>query len=443
LAEQEVWLRALETDSNRSKFSPEQLSAMLKQRFAFMSKFFTRERFGRPQFLAALLLLAFLAQCVWLTSRAAKVPNADPNEDRILGGLQLWQGRPGYPGYQLAPGELSPEFNEKLSISHNDPHHSAMYYLIASAPFRVWPGTISTASSLWGWLARAPFIVLGVLLGASVWYVARRLYGNAGGFIGLELYAFAPGMIRSSAIWFAHPETGAAWGAFGAIFTAIAVAHTLYAPREVVLWNWRRILLLGLSLALAIGSQFSLIVLVPVVLLFMLYVAPTRRLAALAIWAAACAIAAFLLFASYFLRASAFVGAVEHASFAAFVWQSFGMPGAYVQLISQFGQLCPVLFIAIPAALVAYIAWPRTRYFGNTAPLLVAALFLILGLATPHYPGLGFRVLALPFLFLFIAGTAADLLETRQRQLALACVWGLLGAYAIWSTMELIRASAT
>ena len=85
-------------------------------------------------------------------------------------------------------------------------------------------------------------------------------------------------------------KTGAAWGAFGAIFTAIAVAHTLYAPREVVLWNWRRIMLLGLSLALAVGSQFSLIVVVPVALAFMLYLAPTRRMAALAIWAVACGI---------------------------------------------------------------------------------------------------------------------------------------------------------
>jgi len=44
-------------------------------------------------------------------------------------------------------------------------------------------------------------------------------------------------------------------GSFGAGGPAIAVAHTLYAPREMVLWNWRRILLLGLSLALAPGTS--------------------------------------------------------------------------------------------------------------------------------------------------------------------------------------------
>jgi hypothetical protein len=101
-------------------------------------------------------------------------------------------------------------------------------------------------------------LFFGVMLGASLWYVARRLYGNAGGYIALALYCFSPAMIVNVAGAQSLGEMGAVWGAFGTVFTAIAVAHTLYAPREVVLWNWRRILLLGLSLALAAGNQFSL-----------------------------------------------------------------------------------------------------------------------------------------------------------------------------------------
>ena len=117
-----------------------------------------------------------------------------------------------------------------------------------------------------------------MLLGSSLWYVARRLYGNAGGYIALSLYAFSPPVIlRASTI---QPATVAAWGAFGAVFTAIAVAHTLYAPREVVLWNWRRILLLGLALAFAIGAQFSLVIIIPLALAFMFYLVPERRGAA-------------------------------------------------------------------------------------------------------------------------------------------------------------------
>src|SRR5262249_56378113 len=138
-----------------------------------------------------------------------------------------------------------------------------------------------------------------------VWYVARRLYGNEGGLIALILYCFAAGMLRAASLWYAEPEMGAAWGAFGSIFTGIAVAHTLYAPREVVLWNWRRMLLLGLSLALAVGSQFSLVVMAPLALAFMIYLAPTRRAAAAIIWTTACLIALTLLFAAYFFHPAA------------------------------------------------------------------------------------------------------------------------------------------
>ena len=108
-------------------------------------------------------------------------------------------------------------------------------------------------------------------------------------------------MIQASAVWHTEPEILAAWGSFGAIFTAIAVAHTLYAPREVILWNWRRIVLLGISLAIAVGSQFSMIIVVPIALAFLLYLAPIRRPAALIIWTAACLLALLVAFRHLFL----------------------------------------------------------------------------------------------------------------------------------------------
>src|SRR5208283_2129870 len=114
----------------------------------------------------------------------------------------------------------------------------------------------------------------------------------------LTLYCFSPSMLQASAVWHTEPEILAAWGSFGAIFTAIAVAHTLYAPREVVLWNWRRIVLLGISLAIAVGSQFSMIVVVPIALAFLLYLAPIRRGAVITIWIAACLVGLLLLFAA-------------------------------------------------------------------------------------------------------------------------------------------------
>ena len=133
-------------------------------------------------------------------------------------------------------------------------------------------------------------------------------------------------MIQASAVWHTEPEILAAWGSFGAIFTAIAVAHTLYAPREVILWNWRRIVLLGVSLAIAVGSQFSMIIVVPLALAFMLYLAPIRRAAALIIWIAACLIALTLLFATYFFHAHTFLEAMRHASFWGATWRQLHRP---------------------------------------------------------------------------------------------------------------------
>ena len=289
------------------------------------------------------------------------------------------------------------------------------------------------------WLAALPYLIFGLLLGASLWYVGRRLFGNAGGYIALALYCFSPGIIRASAVWSAEPEVGAAWGAFGAIFTAIAVAHTLYAPREVVLWNWRRIVLLGLSLALAVGSQFSLIVVVPAALAFMLYLAPTRRPAAVTIWAVACGIALLICYSSYFFHAGAFWQGIRHASFLEISGKAYAMPQAYHQVLAQLGQITPALVVALPVALITYFAWPRARYFGNTAPLLVAVLFLLLAMGMPHYPGLGFQFMAVPFVFIFVAGIAADLLETRHREIVLAAIAGLLVANAAWNLWELAR----
>ena len=357
-----------------------------------MGGFFTRERFGRPQILAALMLLAFLAQCLWLVERGWQTGTVYPEEIyRLERGTALWKHRAlpvAAPDLEkeldsLAAGRPTQPMPGRPGLEHDgyDANHSLSLVSdrissagaeSSTAPTRKYPRDCIA------WLRR-PILFSVCLLGASLWYVSRRLFGNAGGYIALALYCFSPGIVRSAAIWSAEPEIGAAWGAFGAIFTAIAVAHTLYAPREVILWNWRRIVLLGLSLALAVGSQFPLIVVLPVALAFMLYVAPTRRMAALAIWAVACGIGALLLYASYFFHAGEFWRELRHASFFPVSWRAFTMARAYHQVLAQLGQSSPALVLALPVALITYFFWPRARYFGNTAPLLVAVLFLILG----------------------------------------------------------------
>ena len=402
-----------------------------------MMTFFTRERFGGPQAIAALLLLVFLLQCAWLISRTLR-SNGGTNIgelERIHEGLQQWRGRG-------IAGTIDSEFRRQVSFEfpkdEYDRDRSPLWYLIASAPLVAWSGTLGPETvHSWGWLARSPYIIFGLLLGASLWYVARRLFGNVGGYIALALYCFSPAMIiTTSAGLFIDPEMGAVWASFGAVFTAIAVAHTLYAPREVVLWNWRRILLLSLSLVLAVGSQFSLVILLPLTLGFMLWVAPTRRGPALVIWTAAVVLAFVQLCAAYAFHLRIMWQSFRHAEWLRISSPALTNANVYEQTLMIIAKSSPALMIALPVALVTYMVWPRARYFGNTAPLLVAGLFVVLGMASPHFPG-AFFLVAVTFLFTFVAGVAADLLETPYRLLVGAGLVGLLAASAIWNLLQL------
>lgn len=414
-----------------------------------MTRFFTRERFGRPQFLAGALLLAFLAQAGWLVYcelgrfefRRTDSPSA-AEQARISAGWRQFHG-----GSIAGAPYPDPAGALPLEVSRDadgfDTEHSPLLSLVTAAPLLVWPQRVLDPESswYWRWLPRLPFLACGAFLGASLWYVARRLCGNTGGFIALILYCFSPSMIQASAVWHTEPEILAAWGAFGAIFTAIAVAHTLYAPREVVLWNWRRIVLLGVSVAIAVGSQFSMIIVVPLALTFLLYLAPVRRGAAIAIWIAALLVALVLLFATYFFHPHAFCQGMRHASFWGATWRSFTVLGVYREVALQILRACPALALLLPAAIAAYLVWSRTRYFGNSAPLLIALLFIMLGMAHPHVAGAGFLLGSIPFLLIFVSGVVADLMETPFRLLVTACVGGLLGAYILWSLLALAQVS--
>ena len=402
---------------------------MVKQSVSSMGRFFNRERFGPPQIAAGLLILIFVAQCIWLL--AHEVPNyLSEDIPRVNAGVAQWHGR------SIAGAVLSPAMR-RPDTSAYDPDHSPLWYLIDSAPVAL--VRVSPDSVAWLCLTRLPFIVIAALLGASLWYVSHRLYGNVGGYTALGLYCFSPTVIRSATLWFSPPNIAGAWGTFGAVFTAIAVCHTLYAPREVVLWNWRRILLLGVSIALAVGSEFGLVVILPVLLLFMFYLAPNRRAAALAIFVAASVIATFLLWAAYFFHPGAFLRGLALARWFNTSATAFTMPAAYLQVARELAASGPVLVILVPLALFFYVAWPRCRYFGNTGPLLVAILFLVLRVASPHGADSPFLLIAVTFVFLFVAGIAADLLETKAKDFTAAILAGLVSANALWSLIGLAR----
>ena len=68
------------------------------------------------------------------------------------------------------------------------------------------------------------------------------------------------------------------------------------------------------------------------------------------------------------------------------------------------------------AALTAFGSWDRTRYFGNTAPLLTAFVVVeVFALVPSIY--IWEATLGLSFVFVFIGGVFADLLETNVKRL--------------------------
>jgi hypothetical protein len=372
-----------------------------------------RRRIGLPQIASLLLLFVFLAQCLWFM---AHVPLTDVEGSYVEAGL-------------LHIDRLA---------NASSPERSALVAVLAGLPARVLGGEEHFVQlDHYRFFIRLPFLVAGLMLGASLWYVARRLYGNLGGYVALALYTFSPMMItRSGQV---DPEILGAWGAFGLIFTAIAVAHTLYAPREVVLWNWRRILMLGLSIAICIGTQFSLWVLLVPALGFMLWIAAVRRGAVFVIFAAACLVALTLLWGVYGFHPIEFGRALAGAHWLEFSTMQFATRTTYSLIGIFLLQNGPGPLLLIILSLVTFAVWKRARFFGTAAPLIVAVLLLLCTVGMQHFAGAAFLFTALPFLILFSAGVSADLLEGPYAVFANAIVVGVLIANAMLSFYGLLQ----
>jgi hypothetical protein len=374
-----------------------------------------RSRIGTPQLVALLLLLAFALQCVWFSSHQSL---------SALEGVYIEGGLLHLEGYGHA----------------DSAQYTALVPLLAGVAARL-SGAERHVSQFndYRLILRLPFLLAGLLLGASLWYVARRLYGNIGGYVALGLYCFSPVAVGSASQ--IGPAIVGAWGGFGLIFTSIAVAHTLYAPREVVLWNWRRILLLGLSITICVGAQFSFWVLLLPALLFMLWVGHVRPWAALTIFAAACATGLVLLSGFYGFRPVVFAKALAKAEWLELASPNFFQPGTSSLLRDFFLQNGLGLVLLLAVSLVTFIVWKRTRFFGTAAPLIVGVLVLSLAVRM-HFSAYTFLFLALPFLLLFMAGVSADLLESRYALAANAVVFGVLIASSMIDVYGLFNLSS-
>src|SRR5436190_1939463 len=90
-------------------------------------------------------------------------------------------------------------------------------------------------------------------------------------------------------------------------------------------------------------------------IVFMLYLAPERKTAAVAILGAASAIALLLIFASYFFHARIFWNSLINARWLDFNLRALTMPRAYEQVAREIAASGPVLVALLaPTALASF-----------------------------------------------------------------------------------------
>src|SRR5262249_14464128 len=208
-------------------------------------------RVGKPQVFAGLMLLVFLAQCLW-TAQSREISELEYRY--MLSGLSASAGHAGlaspFTGLVAALPVKITELLEKFG--------PASWSAALAIPHR--------------WWLRLPFAVFGVWLGAALWWVARRLFDDEGGYVALALYCTSPALVKISSN--IGPEIILAWSFLGLIYTAIGVAHTLYAPPG----KWApRIVILGLSIGFALATAWWSVTLVLLAFAYMLYLAPDCR----------------------------------------------------------------------------------------------------------------------------------------------------------------------
>jgi hypothetical protein len=372
-----------------------------------------RFRFNLPQRIAAGLLLCFLAQGFWLIGRGTLT---DRDYQYARCGRETWESPSAIAGYYTSCGNIRDgilayrvaglPLTLNLLVERGLDHFRAPENRVlqaGTAPVSSWELRHQMTYTLW--LLRLPFLFAGCLLGGGLWWVTRRQFGNLGGYTALALYCFSPAVLRACTT--TSPEVLAALGVYGGIYTAIGVAHAMQGPRR----KWRpRIVLLTLALALAAAAHIAALPVAAVLGLgFMLWVGEGRRAQILPILLASVAAALVLLFACYGFSPDAF--SYLFRSSAGFLWFSLD-PARHFFTLPHAG-----VALAAAAALALYLAQPRSRFFGNTAPLLCA--FVCMVLVTTGVVGSPW-LWSLPFLFTFIAGIFADAYESDRPRIAVA-----------------------
>jgi hypothetical protein len=377
-------------------------------------------KLGLPQQLALVLLLLLCTQCVWVIHRQ-ELSSRDYRFARC--GREMWERPSPLAGYFTTCGNLNGDGTFAYRVA-GFPLTVQRLVLLGVDKLRKPENRLYSEGSLNGstWEARhelgsvkyllhLPFVFFAMWLGAGLWWVCRRMFGNEGAFFALGLYCFCPEVIHYAVM--PNDEVLAMWGLYGLVYTAIGVAHAMQGPRR----KWRpRIVLLTVALGLTAAAHLlaAMIGFVGAMVL-MMYLAERRRSYVMQILIYAWMGALAILFAFYAFRPSAF----------SYVFTGGGARFWFTLENAQGFALTRVdvgITIATILAALLYLGVRRSRYFGNTVPLVMTLLLLpVITTQTVTAAWLW----ALPFLLTFVGGVFADALETRQRKMYLALA-GLL-----------------
>ncbi|HEX4758729.1 MAG TPA: hypothetical protein VH308_12130 [Terracidiphilus sp.] len=380
----------------------------MTHRFGILRRF----RFNLPQRIAAGLLALFLIQGLWLTSRQTLT---DRDYQYARCGRETWERPSALAGYYTSCGNI---------------HDGILAYRMAGLPLTVnffaerifdhfrkpEDRVVQAGGEISTWelrhqmthvllLMRLPFLFAGCLLGGCIWWVSRRLYGDLGGYTALALYCFSPAVLKACVS--PNAEVLTALGIYGGVYTCIGVAHAMQGPRR----KWRpRMVLLTLLFGVTAAAHIAALPIVALLgLVFILWVAEGHRSKALPVVLMTTAGALVLLFACYGFSPDAFSYVFRSA--AGLLWFSLDPARRFFSTLGNAG-----ITIATGAALVLYLGLRRSRYFGNTTPLLCALILMVLVMTGAQGSPL---LWAVPFLVTFAGGVFADAYESPRGRLAL------------------------
>jgi hypothetical protein len=387
---------------------------------------------GRAQRLAALLLVVLFGECWWTIAHQPLEAN-DYRYARC--GREMWEKPSPLAGYFTSCGNLNGDGTLAYRLA-GLPLTAQRLVLLSVDHFRSPANRLYEGGSLNGstwearheigfvkYLLRLPFMLFALWLGGGLWWVAKRLFGAEGGAFALALYVFCPAVVQYATR--PNNEILAMWGLYGLVYTAMGVAHALQGPRR----KWKpRIILLTIALGLTAAAHLlAAMVGFTAGGIFFYYLAERRRAHVAQIMIFAAMGAMVIEFATFSFRLAAFQ--YIFLGGAGRFWWSTHAVQRFATTPANGGIL-----IALAVALVVYMSSRPSRYFGNTAPLLMvlglAFLYTTQVVSAPWF-------WALPFLFTFLGGVFADALETRQRKIFVALSIGVVVTQAAlcWSSM--------